>query len=75
MSMLVSHSDPTMRIFTELADKNKKDITIKDFQAMMEQMDRWDVIDDTEALFRMYNIILNGTKIYSLISFDKQIYK
>ncbi|XP_018310190.1 myeloid differentiation primary response protein MyD88 isoform X2 [Mycetomoellerius zeteki] len=52
VSMLVSHSDPTMRIFTELADKNKKDITIKDFQAMMEQMDRWDVIDDTEALFQ-----------------------
>jgi len=54
--MLVSHSDPTMRIFTELTDKNKKDFTIKDFQAMMEQMDRWDVIDDTEALFRMYYI-------------------
>jgi len=56
VSMLVSHSDPTMRIFTELTDKNKKDFTIKDFQAMMEQMDRWDVIDDTEALFRMYYI-------------------
>ncbi|KYN02200.1 PREDICTED: myeloid differentiation primary response protein MyD88 [Cyphomyrmex costatus] len=52
VSMLVSHSDPTMRIFTELTDKNKKDIAIKDFQAMMEQMDRWDIIDDTEALFQ-----------------------
>ncbi|XP_018357243.1 PREDICTED: myeloid differentiation primary response protein MyD88 isoform X2 [Trachymyrmex septentrionalis] len=52
VSMLVSHSDPTMRIFTELTDKNKKDFTIKDFQTMMEQMDRWDVIDDTEALFQ-----------------------
>ncbi|EGI65212.1 PREDICTED: myeloid differentiation primary response protein MyD88 isoform X3 [Acromyrmex echinatior] len=52
VSMLVSHSDPTMRIFTELTDKNKKDFTIKDFQAMMEQMDRWDIIDDTEALFQ-----------------------
>lgn len=37
-----------------MLEKNPKDITIKQFQEMMEQMDRWDVIDDTEALFRMY---------------------
>lgn len=49
----MSHSDPTMHMLTML-EKNKRDITIKNFQAMMEQMDRWDIIDDTEALFRMY---------------------
>lgn len=51
VSLLVSHSDPTMHILT-LLEKNKKDVTIKNFQAMMEQMDRWDIIDDTEALFQ-----------------------
>lgn len=53
VSLLASHSDPTMHMITML-EKNKKNITIKGFQALMEQMDRWDVIDDTEALFRMY---------------------
>lgn len=53
VSLLVSHSDPVMHMLTTL-EKSKKDVTIKSFQAMMEQMDRWDVIDDTEALFRMY---------------------
>ncbi|XP_071573082.1 myeloid differentiation primary response protein MyD88 isoform X2 [Temnothorax nylanderi] len=51
MSLLVSHSDPTMHMLTML-EKNKKDVTIKNFQAIMEQMDRWDIIDDTEALFQ-----------------------
>ncbi|XP_024888101.1 myeloid differentiation primary response protein MyD88 isoform X2 [Temnothorax curvispinosus] len=51
VSLLTSHSDPTMHMFTML-DKNKKDITMKNFQAIMEQMDRWDIIDDTEALFQ-----------------------
>ncbi|XP_077267384.1 myeloid differentiation primary response protein MyD88 isoform X2 [Temnothorax americanus] len=50
VSFLTSHSDPTMHMFTIL-EKNKKDITMKNFQAIMEQMDRWDIIDDTEALF------------------------
>ncbi|XP_012531251.1 myeloid differentiation primary response protein MyD88 isoform X2 [Monomorium pharaonis] len=51
MSLLTSHSDPTIHILT-LLEKNQKDITMKNFQAMMEQMDRWDIIDDTEALFQ-----------------------
>ncbi|XP_071628789.1 myeloid differentiation primary response protein MyD88 isoform X1 [Temnothorax longispinosus] len=51
VSLLTSHSDPTMHMLTML-DKNKKDITMKNFQAIMEQMDRWDIIDDTEALFQ-----------------------
>lgn len=51
VSLLVSHSDPTMQMLTML-EKNQKDVTIKNFQAMMEQMDRWDIIDDTEALFQ-----------------------
>lgn len=52
MSLLVSHSDPTTYMLT-MSEKNKKNITIKNFQTMMEQMDRWDIIDDTEAIFRM----------------------
>lgn len=51
VSLLVSHLDPTMHMLTML-EKDKKDITIKNFQAMMEQMDRWDIIDDTDALFQ-----------------------
>lgn len=53
MSLLLSHSDPTMHIFTIL-EKNKQSITMKDFQTMMEQMDRWDIIDDTVEIFGMY---------------------
>lgn len=52
MSLLVSHSDPTTYMLTML-EKNKKNITIKNFQTMMEEMDRWDIIDDTEAIFCM----------------------
>ncbi|EFN62977.1 Myeloid differentiation primary response protein MyD88 [Camponotus floridanus] len=51
MSLLVSHSDPTTYMLTML-EKNKKNITIKNFQTMMEEMDRWDIIDDTEAIFQ-----------------------
>lgn len=50
MSLLVSHSDPTTYMLTML-EKNKKNITIKNFQVMMEQIDRWDIVDDTEAIF------------------------
>jgi len=50
----MSHLDPTMHMLTML-EKDKRDITIKNFQTIMEQMDRWDIIDDTEALFRMYH--------------------
>ncbi|KAL6448554.1 hypothetical protein ACFW04_000441 [Cataglyphis niger] len=50
MSLLVSHSDPTTYMLTML-EKNKKNITIKNFQTMMEEIDRWDIIDDTEAIF------------------------
>lgn len=52
MSLLVSHSDPTTYMLTML-EKNKKNITIKNFQIMMEQIDRWDIVDDTEATFGM----------------------
>lgn len=51
MSLLVSHSDPTTYMLAML-EKNKKNITIKSFQTMMEEMDRWDIIDDTEAIFQ-----------------------
>lgn len=51
MSLLVSHSDPTTYMLTML-ENNKKNITIKNFQTMMEEMDRWDIIDDTEAIFQ-----------------------
>ncbi|KAM0728588.1 Myeloid differentiation primary response protein MyD88 [Formica fusca] len=52
MSLLVSHSDPTTYMLTML-EKNKKNITIKNFQTMMEEIDRWDIIDDTEAIFHI----------------------
>ncbi|XP_011860479.1 PREDICTED: myeloid differentiation primary response protein MyD88 [Vollenhovia emeryi] len=51
MSLLMTHSNPTNHMLT-LLEKSKKDVTIKRFQTIMEQMDRWDVIDDTEALFQ-----------------------
>ncbi|KAL0133561.1 hypothetical protein PUN28_000945 [Cardiocondyla obscurior] len=51
VSLLGSNSDPTMHMLTML-EKNKKNISIKNFQAMMEEIDRWDIIDDTEALFQ-----------------------
>ncbi|XP_070169776.1 myeloid differentiation primary response protein MyD88 isoform X2 [Polyergus mexicanus] len=52
MSLLVSHPDPTTYMLTML-EKNKKNITIKNFQTMMEEIDRWDIIDDTEAIFHI----------------------
>ncbi|XP_012231489.1 myeloid differentiation primary response protein MyD88-A-like isoform X2 [Linepithema humile] len=40
-------TDPTNYIL----EKIEKNITIKDFQARMELMDRWDIIDDTQKMF------------------------
>ncbi|XP_032676383.1 myeloid differentiation primary response protein MyD88-A [Odontomachus brunneus] len=50
ISLLSSHSDPTIHMFTILEQK-QENITIKDFQRMMEQINRWDIIDDTEDMF------------------------
>lgn len=49
MSVLVSHADPTMHIFTLLSDKEYVNVTMKTFQEAMEKIDRWDVIDKTQA--------------------------
>lgn len=46
-------SNPTIHMLTLLKQKQKI-ITIKDFQTMMEQISRWDIIDDTEDMFGIY---------------------
>lgn len=49
MPLLLSHSNPTIYILAILEQK-QKNITIKDFQIMMEQISRWDILDDTEDM-------------------------
>lgn len=51
-TLLVQHSNPTMHILT-MSEQNQKNVTIRDLQTLLEQIDRWDIIDDTEALFGM----------------------
>lgn len=53
ISLLSSHFNPTMHIFTILEQK-KENTTIKDFQKMIEQINRWDIIDDTEDMLGIY---------------------
>ncbi|XP_014468605.1 PREDICTED: myeloid differentiation primary response protein MyD88 [Dinoponera quadriceps] len=50
MTLLSSHSNPTIYMLTILEQK-EKNITIKDFYLMMEQISRWDIIDDIEDMF------------------------
>lgn len=56
MSVLVSHADPTMHIFTLLSDKEYVNVTMKTFQEAMEKIDRWDVIDKTQASLGMRKV-------------------
>lgn len=50
MPMLAVHPDATTYILT-LWQTKKKDVTIKDLQAILEELDRWDILDDTSELF------------------------
>lgn len=50
MPLLISHPDPTAYILTYWK-KKQKNITIKDFQNLLEKIDRWDILDDTLKLF------------------------
>ncbi|XP_031844485.1 myeloid differentiation primary response protein MyD88 [Nomia melanderi] len=50
MPLLTSHPDPSAYILTLYEQKNKN-ITIKDLQAIFEELDRWDILDDTAELF------------------------
>ncbi|XP_076657894.1 dynein regulatory complex subunit 3 [Halictus rubicundus] len=50
MPMLTGHPDPSTYIITFWQNK-EKNVTIKDFQAVLEELDRWDILDDTSELF------------------------
>ncbi|EFN82696.1 Myeloid differentiation primary response protein MyD88 [Harpegnathos saltator] len=50
ISLLSSHSNPTIQMLTILEQK-QQNTTIKDFQKIMEQISRWDIVDDTEDIF------------------------
>ncbi|CAK9812434.1 Myeloid differentiation primary response protein MyD88 [Anthophora quadrimaculata] len=50
MPLLISHPDPSAYILTAWEQKQKS-ITLKDFQAALEEIDRWDILDDTLELF------------------------
>lgn len=50
LPLLMSHSDPSAYILS-IWEKRHKDVTIKDLQAALEEIDRWDIIDDTLELF------------------------
>ncbi|KAK1133976.1 hypothetical protein K0M31_011761 [Melipona bicolor] len=50
MPLLTSHPDPTTYILTTWQQK-KKDVTLKDLQIALEEIERWDILDDTSKLF------------------------
>ncbi|OAD53744.1 Myeloid differentiation primary response protein MyD88 [Eufriesea mexicana] len=50
MPLLISHPDPATYILTAWEQKEKS-TTLKDFQTLLEEIDRWDILDDTLELF------------------------
>ncbi|XP_050577281.1 myeloid differentiation primary response protein MyD88 [Bombus affinis] len=48
--LLTSHPDPTAYILT-VWQQQRKDITLKDLQTVLEEIERWDILDDTSKLF------------------------
>ncbi|XP_053987437.1 myeloid differentiation primary response protein MyD88 [Hylaeus volcanicus] len=50
MPLLTTCPDPSAYILT-IWRQNQVDITIKDFQTLLEELDRWDIVDDTSELF------------------------
>lgn len=53
MPLLTSHPDPTTYILTTWQQK-EKDVTLKDLQIALEEIGRWDILDDTSKLFGSY---------------------
>ncbi|XP_068970083.1 myeloid differentiation primary response protein MyD88 [Bombus flavifrons] len=47
--LLTSHPDPTTYILTAW-QQQEKDITLKDLQIVLEEIERWDILDDTSKL-------------------------
>ncbi|XP_015434322.1 PREDICTED: myeloid differentiation primary response protein MyD88 [Dufourea novaeangliae] len=50
MPLLISQPDPSAYILT-FWEQKQKNATIKDFQVILEELDRWDILDDTVELF------------------------
>ncbi|XP_043253908.1 myeloid differentiation primary response protein MyD88 [Colletes gigas] len=50
MPLLTSCSDPSTYILN-VWEQGQKNVTVKDFQAALEELDRWDILDDTLELF------------------------
>ncbi|XP_076289495.1 myeloid differentiation primary response protein MyD88-like [Lasioglossum baleicum] len=50
MALLATHPDPSTYILTSWQRK-QKNVRIKDFQEILEELDRWDILDDTSKLF------------------------
>ncbi|XP_012146576.1 myeloid differentiation primary response protein MyD88 isoform X2 [Megachile rotundata] len=50
LPLLMSHSDPSAYILS-IWQERQKDVTLKDLQTALEEIDRWDIIDDTSELF------------------------
>lgn len=53
LPLLTSHSDPSAYILSTWQQKHKE-ITIKDLQEALEEIDRWDIVDDTLEFFGLY---------------------
>ncbi|XP_026666950.1 myeloid differentiation primary response protein MyD88 isoform X2 [Ceratina calcarata] len=50
MPLLTFHVDPSVYILT-VWGQNQKHITLKDFRTVLEEIERWDILDDTVKLF------------------------
>lgn len=57
MPLLTTHPDPSAYILTAWEQKQKT-ITLKDFQAALEEIDRWDILCDALEHF--------GTRVISM---------
>lgn len=50
MPLLTSHSDPSVYILN-VWEQKQKHVTLKDFRTILEEIERWDILDDTVELF------------------------
>lgn len=50
MPLLISDPNPSDYILRTW-EKDQKNVTLKDFQIVLEEIDRWDILDDTTELF------------------------
>lgn len=53
ISSIAANSDPTGNILNAVINKNSK-CMIEELQKILERIDRWDVIDETQPLFGNY---------------------